>query len=94
MNVAVLAAVCKPETDLESMSRSTSRGRSSSISSSEETRSTSEEDVEFVKNERVEAKVKGWKRYYPGKVERVHSDGTYDIRFASFYKHNDYLSSR
>ena len=33
------------------------------------------------KNDRVEAKVAGWTRYYKGEITRVNSDGTYDIRF-------------
>merc|ERR1712054_488601 len=33
------------------------------------------------KGDRVEAKVKGWTKYYGGEITRVHSDGTYDIKF-------------
>ena len=31
--------------------------------------------------DRVEAKVKGWTKYYGGEVIRVNDDGTYDIKF-------------
>ena len=31
--------------------------------------------------DRVEAKVSGWTKYYTGEITRVHSDGTYDIKF-------------
>eukprot|EP00505_MAST-04D_sp_SCG-Rhode-Island_P000573 Stramenopile-MAST_4_protein_573 len=31
--------------------------------------------------DRVEAKVRGWTKYYAGKIMRVHDDGTYDIKF-------------
>ena len=31
--------------------------------------------------DRVEAKVKGWTKYYRGEVTRVNDDGTYDIKF-------------
>ena len=31
--------------------------------------------------DRVEAKVKGWTKYYGGEIIRVNDDGTYDIKF-------------
>merc|ERR1712100_698593 len=33
------------------------------------------------RGDRVEAKVKGWTKYYSGEVTRVNDDGTYDIKF-------------
>merc|ERR1712054_332650 len=33
------------------------------------------------RGDRVEAKVKGWTKYYGGEVTRVNDDGTYDIKF-------------
>ena len=29
----------------------------------------------------LEAKLKGWTKYYPGEISRVNIDGTYDIKF-------------
>merc|ERR1711991_401971 len=31
--------------------------------------------------DRVKAKVRGWTKYYSGKITRVNSDDTYDIKF-------------
>ena len=33
------------------------------------------------KGDRVEAKLKGWTKYYKGKITSVNRDGTYDILF-------------
>ena len=33
------------------------------------------------KGDRVEAKLKGWTKYYKGKITRVNRDGTFDILF-------------
>ena len=33
------------------------------------------------RGDRVEAKVKGWTKYYGGEISRVNDDGTYDIKF-------------
>ena len=33
------------------------------------------------KGDRVEAKLKGWTKYYKGKITRENRDGTYDILF-------------
>merc|ERR1711871_1876845 len=33
------------------------------------------------RGDRVEAKVKGWTKYYGGEIARVNDDGTYDIKF-------------
>ena len=38
------------------------------------------EDV-FDRGDKVEAKVKGWTKFYPGEITARHTDGTYDIRF-------------
>merc|ERR1711991_719310 len=35
----------------------------------------------YCRGDRVEAKVKGWTKYYGGEVTRVNDDGTYDIKF-------------
>ena len=34
-----------------------------------------------IKGDRVEAKLKGWTKYYKGKITRENRDGTYDILF-------------
>ena len=37
--------------------------------------------VSISKGDRVEAKLKGWTKYYKGKITRENRDGTYDILF-------------
>ena len=32
-------------------------------------------------DDRVEAKIAGWNKYYSGKITKTNSDGTFDIRF-------------
>ena len=39
------------------------------------------DDVSISKGDRVEAKLKGWTKYYKGKITRENRDGTYDILF-------------
>ena len=40
-----------------------------------------EDDTSISKGDRVEAKLKGWTKYYKGKITRENRDGTYDILF-------------
>merc|ERR1711871_1734144 len=40
-----------------------------------------DDDVSLSKGDRVEAKLKGWTKYYKGKITRENRDGTYDIVF-------------
>ena len=40
-----------------------------------------EDNVSISKGDRVEAKLKGWTKYYKGKITRENRDGTYDILF-------------
>ena len=40
-----------------------------------------DDDVSISKGDRVEAKLKGWTKYYKGKITRENRDGTYDILF-------------
>ena len=35
----------------------------------------------FAVGEKIEAKVKGWTRHYPGKVAKKNRDGSYDLQF-------------
>ena len=39
------------------------------------------DDTSISKGDRVEAKLKGWTKYYKGKITRENRDGTYDIVF-------------
>merc|ERR1712178_252129 len=39
------------------------------------------DDVSISKGDRVEAKLKGWTKYYKGKITKENRDGTYDILF-------------
>ena len=39
------------------------------------------DDTSISKGDRVEAKLKGWTKYYKGKITRENRDGTYDILF-------------
>merc|ERR1712025_1249503 len=41
----------------------------------------SEDESELSRGDKVEAKVSGWTKYYPGEITRVNRDGTYDIKF-------------
>ena len=43
--------------------------------------SDSDDGVSIAKGDRVEAKLKGWTKYYKGKITRENRDGTYDILF-------------
>merc|ERR1711916_413370 len=44
-------------------------------------RGSSRSTKKYRRGDRVEAKVKGWTKYYGGEVTRVNDDGTYDIKF-------------
>ena len=44
-------------------------------------RSSSRKTKKRRRGDRVEAKVKGWTKYYGGEITRVNDDGTYDIKF-------------
>ena len=60
-----------------SLIRSLENRRKSSSSRSK----SSSSDVSLSKGDRVEAKLKGWTKYYKGKITRENRDGTYDILF-------------
>merc|ERR1711981_1459452 len=40
-----------------------------------------DDDGGFSRGDRVEAKVSGWTKHYPGEITRAHSNGTYDLKF-------------
>lgn len=40
-----------------------------------------EEESEWHNGQHVEAKVQGWRKYYPGKIQRANTDGTFIIEF-------------
>ena len=51
-----------------------------SIGSSRKKRSSGR-GPKFDEGTRIEAKVKGWSKFYPGRVEKVNRDGTYELVF-------------
>eukprot|EP00943_MAST-04B_sp_MAST-4B-sp1_P000664 g664.t1 len=53
----------------------------SNVSSNGGSSRTTSPRISFQKYDRVEAKIKGWTKYYGGEVICVNSDGTYDIKF-------------
>ena len=55
--------------------KKTRRGRDS------DSEDDDDDDVSLSKENRVEAKLKGWTKYYKGKITRENRDGTYDILF-------------
>ena len=57
--------------------KKTRRGRDSDSDDSDD----DDDDVSLSKGDRVEAKLKGWTKYYKGKITRENRDGTYDILF-------------
>ena len=57
--------------------KKTKRGRDSDSDDSDD----DDDDVSISKGDRVEAKLKGWTKYYKGKITRENRDGTYDILF-------------
>ena len=52
-----------------------------------------EDDTSISKGDRVEAKLKGWTKYYKGKITRENRDGTYDILFDDGDRKRDVPSS-
>ena len=48
----------------------------------------------FQIGEKVEAKVRGWTKFYPGTVSKVHGDGKYDIRFDDGERKSGVLESQ
>merc|ERR1711968_412765 len=55
-----------------------------------------DDDDDFLslsKGDRVEAKLKGWTKYYKGKITRENRDGTYDILFDDGDRKRDVPSS-
>ena len=57
------------------------RSNTSSKGGSRGSSRTSSPRIQYEKYDRVEAKVKGWTKYYGGEVIRVNDDGTYDLKF-------------
>merc|ERR1711871_1652085 len=55
--------------------KKTRRGRDS------DSEDDDDDDVSLSKGDRVEAKLKGWTKYYKGKITRENRDGPYDILF-------------
>ena len=68
------------QTNVESSRvRSLEKRKNSSRSSRESP--TFSDSNNFERGDRVEAKVRGWTKYYPGKVDKVNRDGTLDLKF-------------
>ena len=72
------------------MSSKSKRGKSKGKRSDDDSDDNSDDDSdaddaedvkECQKGDAVEAKLKGWTKYYKGKITRVNRDGTYDILF-------------
>ena len=57
--------------------KKTNRDRDSDSDDSDDDK----DDTSISKGDRVEAKLKGWTKYYKGKITRENRDGTYDIVF-------------
>ena len=51
------------------------------ISDSDDSDDDDKDPMSISKGDRVEAKLKGWTKYYKGKITRENRDGTYDILF-------------
>merc|ERR1711871_86391 len=65
------------ETKMKKTKKKTKRGRDADSDDSDD----DDEDVSISKGDRVEAKLKGWTKYYKGKITKENRDGTYDILF-------------
>ena len=70
------------ETKLKKTKKKTKRGHGSDSDDDEDNDSDDDkDDVSISKGDRVEAKLKGWTKYYKGKITKENRDGTYDILF-------------
>ena len=65
------------EKNTKKTKKKTNRGRDSDSDDSDD----DDDDTSISKGDRVEAKLKGWTKYYKGKITRENRDGTYDILF-------------
>ena len=70
------------ETKTKKTKKKTNRGHGSDSDDDDDNDSDDDkEDVSISKGDRVEAKLKGWTKYYKGKITKENRDGTYDILF-------------
>merc|ERR1711991_646591 len=70
------------ETKTKKTKKKTKRGHGSDSDDDEDNDSDDDkDDVSISKGDRVEAKLKGWTKYYKGKITRENRDGSYDILF-------------
>ena len=70
------------ETKTKKTKKKTKRGHGSDSDDDEDNDSDDDkDDTSISKGDRVEAKLKGWTKYYKGKITRENRDGTYDILF-------------
>ena len=69
--------------DSETLINEESADSSSNIVSDklEKPESSSSSDIKFSEGDKVEARYRGREKWYPGKIDRDHCDGTYDILY-------------
>ena len=77
------------ETKTKKTKKKTNRKRDSDSDDSDDDK----DDTSISKGDRVEAKLKGWTKYYKGKITRENRDGTYDILFDDGDRKRDVPSS-
>ena len=82
---AKLIKSLEKKTKKKAKSKSKNKGKSSDDEASDASDDDSDDDngtdASISKGDRVEAKLKGWTKYYKGKITRENRDGTYDILF-------------
>ena len=80
---AKLIKSLEKKTKKKAKSKSKSKGKSSDDEASDASDDDNDNgtDASISKGDRVEAKLKGWTKYYKGKITRENRDGTYDILF-------------
>merc|ERR1711998_398245 len=64
-----------------SSTRRNKRKNDSDESDADDRRTSRKSSKKHRRGDRVEAKVRGWTKYYGGEIIRVNDDGTYDIKF-------------
>ena len=69
------------ETKKKKTKKKTKRGDGSDSDDDTDDDDDAKDDVSISKGDRVEAKLKGWTKYYKGKITSENRDGTFDILF-------------
>ena len=78
---AKLIKSLEKKTKKKAKSKSKSKGKGSDDEASDASDDDNGTDASMSKGDRVVAKLKGWTKYYKGKITRENRDGTYDILF-------------